>query len=114
MPLTREERETIIRTDEASDWVNIWTCSRSHMNHIKKDERYEILSESWDDESFHIEARVPKKNYNIMGGMKRRISDEQKEAMRARMQERIKENAKEGLDAFGNPLKDKEESDNDD
>ena len=114
MSITREERETIIRTDEASDWVNIWTCSRSHMNHIKKDERYEILSESWDDESFHIEARVPKKNYNIMGGMKRRISDEQKEAMRARMQERIKENAKEGLDAFGNPLKDKEESDNDD
>ena len=49
-----------------------------------------------------------------MGGMKRRISDEQKEAMRARMQERIEENAKEGLDAFGNPLKDKEESDNDD
>ena len=113
MPLTREERETIIRTDEASDWVNVWTCSRPHMNRIKKDERYEIISESWDDESFHIEARVPKKNYNIMGGMKRRISDEQKEVMRARMQERIKENAKEGLDAFGNPLKEKEESDND-
>lgn len=65
--LTADERETIIRFNDADDWVYIWTAQEEVIEHIRAQEIEEVASGHF-DESLFAEFKIPLASWNLLTG----------------------------------------------
>ncbi len=89
IPLTAIERETILNYNTAEDLGNVYTCDRSLINKVTKalgewGDVIQVLS--LDEEEGCAEFLLPKKWIGVK--IPRRLTDEQKKEITARLQKK--------------------------
>lgn len=86
---TMEEQETIITQNRADDHVSIWTSNTHDIAYFSKTEGFELIkTNTYEGEVVSAEFRVPKERANIRKLLKRKVTDEQREAARKRFSSR--------------------------
>lgn len=78
---TMAEQETVVTSNREEDVVRIWTSNPFHMARLDKEDR--AVRVGGDEESASYEVAV--KDWNPLGGFKRRVSEEFKAAAAERL-----------------------------
>lgn len=84
MSMNAFERETIIRFSDGDELVCVWTAQRRIINMIEKDGRYTITGRGEHEGTQFLSATLPIEQWSNKFGAKRKVSEEQREAMRER------------------------------
>ena len=65
--LTADERETVVTTSDAAEWVYIDTFQRRYMTKLKANPMFEVVVETED----RLQVRIPADQWNPAQGAKR-------------------------------------------
>ncbi len=83
--VSRAEQETTVTMTADESLVRVWSCYPPHIRRMRADDRFtEGVAQSG------AVFTIPRAFFDPIGGLKRRVSDEQRAALSARMKERFK------------------------
>lgn len=80
------EQETTVTVNRADEWVHIWTNIPKDARRLEKDSR--VVKDSANPEGIGGFYRVPVDQFNVVGGLKRRVkpmTEEQRAAAAERL-----------------------------
>lgn len=80
-----QERETVVTTTDAEETVRIWTMQRKHITKLSRHPSATLVASGEYDGSPWAEYSVPAKDWSPVTGIKRRMSEKQKEAAAQRL-----------------------------
>ena len=78
----RSEQETTVTMVADEDIVRVWSCYPPHIRRMRGDDRFTERPTG-----FGAEFVIQRANFDPIGGVKRRVSDEQRAAMSRRMKD---------------------------
>lgn len=86
---TMYEQETTVTSTRGDEWVFIYTANPFHIAKLDAEDRAEATSRSTDPDEPWANYRVRSSDWNPLGGFKRRLSEEQRQALSERARERF-------------------------
>lgn len=88
---TRDEQETTVTYNRGDNTVRVWTSYPPHVRKFRKDDRAKEVAGTPVDqtEDMWAEFEISGDDFNVTGGFKRRMTEEQRQAMSERARERF-------------------------